>query len=48
MIDNKNIRRMELYKEAILSEAKKKLNIRDFMELQKLFNKIKTINRIGD
>jgi hypothetical protein len=48
MIEDKNTRRMEMYKEAILSDAKKKLNIRDFMELQKLFNKLKTINRIGD
>jgi len=48
MIENKNTRRLELYKEAILLEAKKKLNIRDFMELQRLFNKLKTINRIGD
>jgi hypothetical protein len=48
MIEDKNTRRMELHKEAILSDAKKKLNIRDFMELQKLFNKLKTINRVGD
>mgnify|MGYP003624658123 CR=1 FL=1 len=48
MIENKNTRRMELYKEAILSEAKKKLNIRDFMEIQKLFNKLKTIDKVGD
>ena len=48
MIDNKNTRRMELHKEAILSDAKKKLNIRDFMKLQKLLNKLKTINRICD
>ena len=47
-MEDKNTRRMEMYKEAILSDAKKKLNIRDFMELQKLFNKLKTINRIGD
>jgi hypothetical protein len=47
-MDNKESRRMEIYKEAILLEAKKKLNIRDFMELQRLFNKLKTINRIGD
>jgi hypothetical protein len=48
MIENKNNRRMEIHKEAILSDAKKKLNIRDFMELQKLLNKLKIINRIGD
>lgn len=48
MIGNKNTRRMELHKEAILSDAKKKLNIRDFMKLQKLLNKLKTINRISD
>lgn len=47
-MEDKNTRRMEMYKEAILSDAKKKLNIRDFMELQKLFSKLKTINRIGD
>ena len=47
-MDNKESRRMEIYKEAILLEAKKKLNIRDFMELQKLFKKLKPINRIGD
>ena len=48
MIEDKNTRRMEMHKEAILSDAKKKLKIRDFMKLQKLFNKLKTINRIGD
>jgi hypothetical protein len=48
MIENKNQRRMKIYKEAILIDAKKKLNIRDFMELQKLLNKLKTIKRIGD
>ena len=37
-MEDKNTRRMELYKEAILSEAKKKLNIRDFMELQSKSN----------
>ena len=47
-MENKNTRRMELYKEAILSEAKKKLKMRDFMEIQKLFNKLKTIKRVGD
>lgn len=47
-MEDKNTRRMEMYKEAILSDAKKKLNIRDFMELQKIFNKLKIINRIGD
>jgi len=47
-MENKNTRRMELYKEAILSEAKKKLKMRDFMELQKLFKKLKPIKRMGD
>ncbi len=47
-MEDKNTRRMEIHKEAILSDAKKKLNIRDFMELQKLLNKLKIINRIGD
>lgn len=47
-MEDKNTRRMEMYKDAILSDAKKKLNIRDFMELQRLFNKLKPINRIGD
>ena len=47
-MEDKNARRMEMHKEAILSDAKKKLNIRDFMELQKLFKKLKPINRIGD
>ncbi len=48
MIENKNNRRMEIHKEAILTDAKKKLNIRDFMKLQQIFNKLKTIKRIGD
>ncbi len=47
-MEDKNTRRMELHKKAILSDAKKKLNIRDFMKLQKLLNKLKTINRTCD
>lgn len=47
-MEDKNTRRMELHKEAILSDAKKKLNIRDFMELQKLFNKLKGLTRKGE
>jgi hypothetical protein len=48
MIENKNTRRLEIYKEAILLEAKKKLKMRDFIQLQQILNKLKTINRFGD
>jgi hypothetical protein len=47
-MDNKESRRMEIYKEAILLEAKKKLKMRDFIQLQQILNKLKTINRFGD
>ena len=47
-MDNKESRRMEIYKEAILLEAKKKLKMRDFIQLQQIINKLKTINRFGD
>lgn len=47
-MDNKESRRMEIYKEAILLEAKKKLKMRDFIQLQQILNKTKTINRFGD
>jgi hypothetical protein len=47
-MDNKESRRMEIYKEAILLEAKKKLKMRDFIQLQQIVNKLKTINRFGD
>jgi hypothetical protein len=47
-MDNKESRRMEIYKEAILLEAKKKLKMRDFIQLQQILNKLNTINRFGD
>ena len=39
---------MEIYKEAILSDAKKKLSRRDFMEFQKLMGKLNPIKRYSE
>lgn len=45
MIDNRENRRMDIYKAAIISDAKKKLSRRDFMEFQKLMGKLNPIKR---
>ena len=47
-MDNKESRRMEIYKEAILLEAKKKLKMRDFIQLQQILNKLKGLTRKGE
>lgn len=47
-MEDKNTRRMEIYKEAILSDAKKKLSRRDFMEFQKLMGKLNPIKRYSE
>lgn len=39
-MNNKEKIRMEIYRDAIVSEAKKKLSRNEFMQFQKLINKI--------
>ncbi len=45
MMDNKENRRIKIYKATIISDAKKKLSRRDFMEFQKLMSKLNPIKR---
>lgn len=45
MIDNRENRRMDIYKATIISDAKKKLSRRDFMEFKKLIDKLNPIKR---
>ncbi len=40
MIEDKNNRRMKIYIDAIVSEAKRKLSRNEFMQFKKLINKI--------
>jgi len=47
-MEDKNTRRIEMHKEAILSDAKKKLSRRDFMEFKKLMDKLNPIKRHGE
>ncbi len=48
MIDNRENRRMDIYRAAIISDAKKKLSRRDFMEFKKLIDKLNPIKRYSE
>jgi len=45
MIDNRENRRMDIYRAAIISDAKNKLSRRDFMEFKKLIDKLNPIKK---
>tara|TARA_R110000782_G_scaffold142790_1_gene235484 strand:- start:173 stop:319 length:147 start_codon:yes stop_codon:yes gene_type:complete len=45
MINNKENIRMDIYKATITSDAKNKLSRRDFIEFQKLMDKLNPIKR---
>ena len=45
MIDDRENRRMDIYRATIISDAKKKLSRRDFMDFKKLMDKLNPIQR---
>lgn len=45
MIDDRENRRMDIYRATIISDAKKKLSRRDFMDFKKLMDKLNQIQR---
>ena len=45
MIDDRENRRMDIYRATIISDAKKKLSRRDFMDFKKLIDKLNPIKR---
>ena len=48
MIENKENRRLNIYKSLLILNAKKKLSRRDFMEFQKLMGKLNPIKRYSE